>query len=324
MFSRFSTPIRSQLNTTLNKTSSLLTQPQRYASDKAIKGRMGAVANIKKITRAMKMVASAKLKRSEVALNSTRVFAKGVTDFWNEFEVSVKEQPKVETAVVGLPAPAPANTSLVIVFTPDRGLCGSVSAQVSRNARNRLNALQQQQQQVTVITYGEKVRASLSRAFSDRFDANFTEHAKLKRRNFKQTCMFVDEIFSHNPENIEFITNHYDNMISFSTRNISILPYSAIAQHPGLWGEIELEGPYDILESFYQFSMALRVHEFLSETDMVEISQRVNSMGNSSKSAEEMLQKLGLLYNRSRQAKITTELTEIISGSVASELAEED
>jgi len=275
---------------------------------------MVAVGNIKKITKAMKMVASAKLRRSEEALNVARNFAKAA-DLLQQASLAKKEEGEKK------PESAPGK-QLIVAITPDRGLCGSVSAQINRAVKARGNKLNSQNVDYNLITLGEKSRAGLERLFSKHFTTVVTEHSKLKRRTFKQTCLLADYILQTPFTSCEIFNNSFKNMISFESTMINLPTYEQfIGEESGNeWlNEYELEGDDDIMENFYQFNVACILNKMLAETDMVEFSQRVNSMGNSSKSAEDMLSRLKLLYNRSRQAKITTELVEIISGASAAD-----
>ena len=298
---------------------------------------MEAVGNIKKITKAMKMVASAKLKRCEDALKVSRNFSKGIVDLWGP-EETVDGQtatadaggvPKPTTQVSSAQATTPVegaegkqaipNSVLLIPITPDRGLCGSVSAQVARATKHRVAALQKADKKVILAVYGEKGRASLERNYSTDFTATVADHSKLKRRTFKQSAMMANAIVSVPFETAEVIYNQFKNMINFENRDIKLHSYAQATADPKLFEPYEIEGNADALENLYEFTTAVRLHLWLAECDMVEFSQRVNSMGNSSKSAEDMLGRLKLLYNRTRQARITTELVEIISGAAAAD-----
>ena len=113
--------------------------------------------------------------------------------------------------------------------------------------------------------------------------------------------------------------NTFKNMIAFETKTIGVQSLQQVLADPKTFEAYDIEGDADSFENFYQFVFALRLHGILAETDMVEFSQRVNSMTNSSKNAEDMLVRLRLLYNRVRQARVTTELVEIISGATAAD-----
>jgi len=319
-------------------------QHPRYASDKAIRGRMAAVGNIKKITKAMKMVASAKLRRCEDALKATRSFSAGILDLWGKEEkvlgidgkevtpsyaqftataASPTAGSTAETSTEGGKQIIP-NSVLVLPITPDRGLCGSVSAQVNRAAKHRLNTLHQQNKPVMCVVMGEKARASLERNFFRDFQVTIGEHSKMKRRTFKQTSMLADHILKQPFESGEVVYNEFKNMLSFDSKLVRLPSFAQATADVNKFYPYEMEGNADTLSNLYEFSTAVRLHRYLAESDMVEFSQRVSSMGNSSKSAEEMLARLKLLYNRTRQARITTELVEIISGAAAAEADKED
>lgn len=113
--------------------------------------------------------------------------------------------------------------------------------------------------------------------------------------------------------------NTFKNMIAFETKTVGVQSLQQVLADPKTFEAYDIEGDADSFENFYQFVFALRLHGILAETDMVEFSQRVNSMTNSSKNAEDMLVRLRLLYNRVRQARVTTELVEIISGATAAD-----
>ena len=267
----------------------------------------------------------------------SRNFSKGILDLWGPEEAADPNAATAETA--GVPKPttqassaqttavvegaegkqAIPNSVLVVPITPDRGLCGSVSAQVSRATKHRVAALHKQDKTVLIAVYGEKARASLERNFSADFTSTTADHSKLKRRTFKQTAMMANAIVSVPFETAEVIYNQFKNMITFENRDIRLQSFAQATADPKLFEPYEIEGNPDALENLYEFTTAVRLHLWLAECDMVEFSQRVNSMGNSSKSAEDMLARLKLLYNRTRQAKITTELVEIISGAAAAD-----
>jgi len=163
------------------------------------------------------------------------------------------------------------------------------------------------------------VRASLQRAYGKYYSVAISEHSKLKRRTFKQTSILADEILTNKFETAEILYNQFKNLITFEATNTPLLSLHSAINNTNLAEAYELEGEADLIENLYEYTFAIRLGQYLAECDMVEFSQRVNSMGNSSKSAEDMLARLKLLYNRTRQAKITTELCEIISGATAAD-----
>lgn len=271
---------------------------------------MVAITNIKKITKAMKMVASAKLRRSEEALNQSRAFSEALNSFW-------PTQAAPDISVNPTAASTTDKRLLFVGVTPDRGLCGSVNGAVTRACRNRLNWYVRAGKELQIVGLGEKVRAGFERNYPQFLVLTVGEHSKLKRRTFKQTAELTDFLLKYEFDNAEFVFNRFKNLMSFETTALVLANSTTALADSKTFEPYELEGNSDLLENFYEFSLAVRLQSIFAETDMVEFSQRVNSMTSSSKNAEEMLSKVRLLYNRVRQARITTELVEIISGATA-------
>jgi len=303
---------------------------KRYASEKAIQSRMEAVTNIQKVTKAMKMVASAKVRRCEENLKLSRNFSEGILSLWGA-DLPLKDANGVEIPMPAANTPVAADTPvegakpvipdsvLVVPITPDRGLCGSVSAQVNRLTKKRVTELVEKGKKVQLVVYGEKARSTLERSFVPYMSSSATEHSKLKRRTFKQSCLMAEQFLRVPYENAEVVFNEFQNMMTFNNKHVRLLTYAQATADPKMFEAYELEGNSDTLENLYEFTMAVRMHRWMAESDMVEFSQRVNAMGNSSKSAEDVLARLKLLYNRTRQGRITTELVEIISGATAAD-----
>lgn len=291
--------------------------PSRNASDRVLKQRMVAVGNIKKITKAMKMVASAKVRRAQEALNNARQFSQGVLSL---FPTVQPESTDVNTPAVKSEGEGRTGQYLVLAVTPDRGLCGSVNGSIVRATRARGLHHQKVGRQMTLVGLGEKTRAGLERLFGKDIKHTIGEHSKLRRRTFKESVILADYLLQTVPfDQGEIVYNHFTNMMSFETRTIGVQSLALVQAEPKTFEAYDFEGDADTMENFYSWAFALRLHAILAETDMVELSQRVNSMSNSSKNAEDMLTRLRLLYNRVRQARVTTELVEIISGATAAD-----
>jgi F-type H+-transporting ATPase subunit gamma len=235
--------------------------------------------------------------------------------------------PNVEPESLDVTKQAIANESegrngnyLVLAVTPDRGLCGSVNGSIVRATRARGLHHAKVGRKISIVGLGEKTRAGLERVFSKDIKFTVGEHSKLRRRTFKQTAILADFLLQNVPfDQGEIVHNSFKNMISFETKTVGIQSLQQVLAEPKTFEAYDVEGDADTFEHFYQFVFALRLHGILAESDMVEFSQRVNSMTNSSKNAEDMITRLRLLYNRVRQARVTTELVEIISGASAAD-----
>ena len=264
------------------------------------------------------MVASAKVRRAQDALAAARQFSKGVTDLFPEPVVESLDETK---QAVKVEATEGRNGNyLLLAVTPDRGLCGSVNGSVVRATRARGLHHAAVGRGMSIVGLGEKTRAGLERLFAKDIKHTIGEHSKLRRRTFKQSVVLADFLLANvSFDQGEIVYNSFKNMISFETKTIGVQSLQQVLADPKTFEAYEVEGDADTFENFYQFAFALKLHQILAETDMVEFSQRVNSMTNSSKNAEDMLVRLRLLYNRVRQARVTTELIEIISGATAAD-----
>jgi len=269
------------------------------------------VTNIKKITRAMKMVAAAKLRRSQEALDQARDFSKGITAAWPDVEQKGDEAKAAE-----------GQNRALIGVTSDKGLCGAVNSVVIRSIKARLNALtpaEKESNPPAVVLFGEKARLGLERLYKDFFALTIAEQSKNKRLSFKQAVLVADELNQLNLGDSVLIYNYFKSMLSYETRSVSWNSFESATSKPELFQPYEIEGDNDFFRNFWEFRNAVRLYHFFAESETSELSSRMNAMGGSAKNAGEMLDKLRLKYNRTRQARITTELIEIISGAVALE-----
>jgi len=284
-------------------------QTRGMATAQQLNARIKVVGNIKKITKAMKMVAAAKLRSVQNQLELVRNFQAGVTNVWPQ------TSPNVE----------PDNTTLVLI-TSDRGLCGSINSAVAKQGRSLINEMVANKKNVSVVLIGDKGKQALERLYSRAFSLSVSESYKSKVMSFKQVAMVTDSVLEHVPaDRYEFAYNRFKNLLSFETMRERNYSYAALTgaaggANPLAKYEVEDGGGYrDILRNLFEFRLGVRLFHLLQENATSEQSSRMNAMGNSSKNAGVMQDALKLLYNRTRQAKITTELIEIISGAVVAE-----
>jgi F-type H+-transporting ATPase subunit gamma len=285
----------------------LVNIPQRgMATQQQLKGRMKAVGNIKKITKAMKMVSAAKLRAVQAQLDTVRSFQAGITNVW--------PQPKEQD----LPATDGVKKCLVCI-TSDRGLCGAINSSISKQAKVTLKQAEASSTDVAVVALGDKGKSALERGFKSHFKLSIAENYRAKAMPFKQAAMVADLLLAQGFDRMEFLYNRFKNAVSFETtrevmyslRLLSPLVNSQFSKY-----SIE-SGGYNmsVLRSLYEYRVAVRLYHMFQESATSEQSARMSAMDNSSKNATEMLGKLQLLYNRARQSKITTELCEIIGGA---------
>merc|ERR1712137_865805 len=155
-----------------------------------------------------------------------------------------------------------------------------------------------------------KSKQGLERRFSNMMSTTIAEPGGLLNPTFKQVGIIADYWMAIDHDVAFLYFQKFKSMISYETTlEIFEKNYSADG-----FAEYEMEGDPDIIQNFMEFRAAVKLYWFLAENEASMLSSRMNAMDNSSKNAGEMIEKLELLMNRTRQAKITTELTEIISG----------
>jgi F-type H+-transporting ATPase subunit gamma len=283
-------------------------QPVRgMATAEALRSRIASVKNIAKITSAMKMVAVCKLRLAQENLAKARTFAQGVSAI--EFKPSdPKKTPK---------------TRLWIGITSDRGLCGAINSSISRSVRDSILAAQEDGLEHTrILLYGDKGKSGLERTFKKSFTTSLSETSKFKTSTFKQCAELCDFWTSVETDVTSVYFQKFKSMIAYTTTEDKYWSYASVKDGITLRGDLlvyETEGNLDIWENFHQFQQCVKLYHYFAENETSTLSARMTAMDNSSTNAKEMIEDLSLVLNRNRQAKITTELSEIISGAAASD-----
>lgn len=263
----------------------------------------------------MKLVASSKLKSVEDALHKGRAFGQSLLD-----AVALKEAPKEETKGDEEKAAGvflDDKSHLCVLITTDRGLCGSVNSSLTRSLRRELDAAAKEGRKVRLFVLGEKGRAQVARdyvpivarsvdGYMDR-DPIFPLAASLASRIIAEPYDVLTLYYNQYENQIKF-HNVYKKIPKLSGEGPSAIPDSLKSY------EIEPSGP-ETLTNLEEYAVASALFYALLETTACETSQRVTAMDNASTNAKDMVDRFKLIYNRARQAKITTELTEIISGA---------
>jgi F-type H+-transporting ATPase subunit gamma len=188
----------------------------------------------------------------------------------------------------------------------------------------RLPSFLQQQQQggnSGIIIHGDRVKAGLERVFKDEMIETISESGKQKMISFAQACELADVTLQNQSEFKETIAvyNHFKSVIAYET-TLKTVPTLKDDEEIEYFDKFEFEGnKAEVMQQYHQFRTASRFYYWSMEAVTSEQSARMTAMDNSSKNAAEMLDNLNILYNRNRQSRITTELTELISGAAAAE-----
>jgi len=281
-------------------------QPARgMANLKAIAIRLKSVKNIQKITQSMKMVSAAKYARAERELKAARPYGTGAQAFY--------EQAKVGEEAEG--APATSGKELYVALTSDRGLAGGVHSSICKTIRDELLA-KPNLDNVGIICVGDKSRAQISRLFKDQIKSVGSDIGRLAPQ-FGDASKIANAILNSGFEfdSGKLYYNKFKSVVSYKTLEIPVYPVATIEKAANLPVYDSIDA--DVLQSYMEYSLASLIYYCLKEGACSEQSSRMTAMDNSSKNAGEMIDKLTLTYNRTRQAVITGELIEIISGAAA-------
>lgn len=272
---------------------------------KQVKERMRTVGNIKKITKAMKMVAAAKMRGDQRRLEFGMPFAAPVQKL---FERLPKEDKSGPITVFGI--------------TSDKGLCGGVNSFVNKQTRLTITDEESKGNAVKYMCIGKKGVAGMKRLYGDRFASTFEDIVKLPW-TFGAASIIADRISASKPERLAVISNEFKSMVAYDTNVAHVTTKSEATTIDRLeWSKAmdtySFEPPiYEVWDDLHEFYYGAVIFGCQLQSAVTEQSQRMAAMENASKNASEMLGKLELIYNRARQAKITSELCEIISGASA-------
>lgn len=269
-----------------------------YATLREIEGRLKSMNNMKKITNTMKVVASTKLTRATRAMDESRKYGETSKEVFDAAETK--------------PAEAEEKKSLIIVCSSDRGLCGGIHSGLSRYVRRLF--INEGHSDLVVI--GEKCRAQLSRSNPKDLQLTFSGVGR-NVPTFSDAQAIADQISLLPTEytDVKILYNKFINAQSYEPAFIEAFTEEAITQSPNFSAfEVEEEA----LSNLREYSLANSLYWALAEGHACEMSSRRNAMDNATKNAGEMIGKLQIQYNRTRQAVITGELVEIITGATAS------
>lgn len=275
------------------------------ATLKDIRVRLNSVRNIQKITQSMKMVSAAKYARAERELTKARSFS-------DAFPLKFREESKETEEKAQKPGTKP---TLVIAITSDRGLCGAVHSSVARKIKGIL-AEAENPDNIKIVCVGDKSRALLARAFPKNVLLAYNNFGK-KPPSFADANEVARDIIEsgYDFEKGIVVYNKFRSVVSYLTSDQPVFSLDQMSNSPKIYEYDSVDA--DVLRNYYEYSLASLIYYVMKENACSEQSARMTAMDNASKNAGEMIGKLSLLFNRTRQAVITRELIEIISGAAA-------
>jgi F-type H+-transporting ATPase subunit gamma len=290
---------------------------------KTLRIRRKSVQSTKKITLAMKMVAGAKLRRAQERVEAGRPYARLMNQILRDLATNAQALETPQPLLIGT---GKSDVHLIVVATSDRGLCGPFNSSILRQARRMISWSESQGQTVILLSVGRKGKDVLSREYGSLLLESFTEigHPRLHFSDAQQIAdsllkMFEDGVF----DICTLVYNHFKSAITQEVIAQQIIPLKTDSSN-SLLSKGQTLSLYEyepdegkILSELLPQNIAVQVYNALLENAASEQGARMTAMDNASRNADDIIQKLTLEYNRTRQTHITRELIEIISGAEA-------
>jgi F-type H+-transporting ATPase subunit gamma len=288
-----------------------------------LKKRIASVKSTQKITKAMKMVAAAKLRKAQEAAEQSRPYADNMKNLMDSISRGFIQTDSSRNLLTGNDED---KTYLLVLFTSERGLCGGFNSQISKSLKEKIVELQKQNKEVKIICIGKKGYDIIKRQYSelivdtiDLSEIKSVQYGDAKEISDRIIKMYFDAEF----DKCLIFYNKFKSVISQVPTEQQVVPAEIVEQTDDKDkvmdnNFIEFEpNEKEILEELLPLNFAVQIFKALLESSASEQGSRMSAMDNASRNASDMIDSLTLFYNRSRQAVITKELIEIISGAEA-------
>jgi len=288
---------------------------------KALRTRINSVKSTQKITSAMKMVAAAKLRRAQTQAEASRPYAKRMAEMMSAIAAGAADNPNAPKLLVGNGS---EKTHLLVAVTADRGLAGAFNSNVGRHVRNKVRKLESEGKTVKILAVGRKGHDYFRREMADQIfgTSNFVGRKSLEFHDAEAIAETIVKAF-HDGK-FDVCTLVFNRFVSVMTQTVTETPLIPAVVPTANDNEAEADQNYEfepddgtLLDRLLPRNLAVQIYAALLENSAGFYASQMTAMDNATRNAGEMIKKLSLKYNRARQANITTELIEIISGSEA-------
>jgi F-type H+-transporting ATPase subunit gamma len=285
------------------------------ASVKEMRTRIGSVKSTQKITKALQMVAAAKLRRAQAAAEAARPYARGMANVIANLSASVSGP----SAPLLLAGTGSDRRQLIIVATSDRGLAGGFNSGIVRAAREKISVLLAEGKDVKIITVGRKARDALRRQHAARIIETY--EVGIKAPSFalvKPVAQRVLEAYSNGEFDIvTLVHSSFKSVVTQTPRVLQLIPAQVEAgSGPAPFYDYEPDED-TILQALLPQNISVQLLTALLENQAGFFASQMTAMDNATRNAGDMIKALTIQMNRTRQAQITKELIEIISGAAA-------
>ena len=288
------------------------------ANLKDLKTRINSVKSTQKITSAMKMVAAAKLRRAQEVAEAGRPYSSRMQQVISGLAANANKSNAPELLV----GREDVKTHLLIVVSADKGLCGGFNGSIARQTRQEINRLENEGKSVLVYMVGKKAADNLGREILNKtyerienLQGSNVDYNKVKGVAEKILSGFADNQF----DQVSIIYNQFVNAITQNVVVAPLIPANVVGEQDNeslVVYDYEPE-QNELLELLLPRNITTQIFSALLESSAAELAARMTAMDNATRNAGDMIDSLTLVYNRTRQANITKELIEIISGAEA-------
>ncbi|MDA7576679.1 F0F1 ATP synthase subunit gamma [Candidatus Pelagibacter sp.] len=282
-----------------------------------LKKRIASVKSTQKITKAMKMVAAAKLRRAQESAEKGRPYSEKMNNIILNLSSGISDKQNAPKLLSGS---GNDKVHLCVVMTSDRGLCGGFNSNIIKKAKSYFTKLEEDGKDLKIVTVGSKGNDQLKRAYSDKIIANIS-FKESKNANYfdaeKVGKMVIEKFVAEEFDVCTIFYNQFKNVITQIPQAQQIIPLRVEnSEEDKSEDSYEFEPEEDeILSNLLPKNISTQIFKAMLENSASEQGSRMSAMDNATRNAGEMVDKLTIEYNRSRQAAITKELIEIISGA---------
>ena len=289
------------------------------ASLKELKGRINSVKSTQKITKAKQMVAAAKLRRAQAAAEAARPYAERLSGVM----ASLAGKVSGDSAPQLLAGNGADQRHLLVVVNTDKGLCGGLNANIVKAAKAKARALIAEGKEVRFYLVGKKGRAPIKRDFAERIEKHF-DTSEVRTPGFEEAEAIADDLIGRFEQG-EFDIAHliypvFRSALAQDPTVDQLIPVPSPESDAGTGGDAVVDyepGEEEILKELLPRYVKTQLFGSLLEREASEQGASMTAMDNATRNAGDLINKLTIQYNRSRQAAITTELIEIIAGAEA-------
>jgi len=281
-----------------------------------LKKRIASVKSTQKITKAMKMVAAAKLRRAQESAEKGRPYSEKMYNVILNLSNGISDKENAPKLLLGT---GKNKVYLCVVMTSDRGLCGGFNSNIIKKAKGYFSKILDEGKKLKIITVGSKGNDQLKRSYGDKIIENIS-FKESKNANYfdadKVGKMVIEKFEAGEFDVCTIFYNQFKNVITQIPQAQQIIPLNNDVEENNSEESYEFEPDEDeILNNLLPKNISTQIFKAMLENSAGEQGSRMSAMDNATRNAGEMVDKLTIEYNRSRQAAITKELIEIISGA---------